>query len=78
MTNQSSLPACADGAVPFCFILYADKTKLSNHGTVKGYPVVVCCANLPVHIRNGEGFGGGRVVGWLPIVSRIAKISSKD
>ena len=25
-------------------------------------------ANLPVKIRNGEGIGGGRVVGWLPIV----------
>jgi hypothetical protein len=28
----------------------------------------VRCANLPISIRNGEGFGGGRVVGWLPIV----------
>lgn len=27
------------------------------------------CANLPVEIRNGDGFGGGEVVGWLPIVS---------
>ncbi|KAG2137820.1 hypothetical protein BD769DRAFT_1351482 [Suillus cothurnatus] len=69
---QSSLPPDVDGAVPFCFILYADKTKLSSHGTVKGYPVVVRCANLPVHIRNGEGFGGGRVVGWLPIVPEDA------
>ncbi|KAG2074347.1 hypothetical protein BDR04DRAFT_976913, partial [Suillus decipiens] len=69
---QSSLPPDIDGAVPFCFILYADKTKLSSHGTVKGYPVVVRCANLPVHIRNGEGFGGGRIVGWLPIVPEDA------
>ncbi|KAG2085834.1 uncharacterized protein F5147DRAFT_792397 [Suillus discolor] len=29
---------------------------------VKGYPVVVCCANLPVEIQNGEGLGGSRVV----------------
>ncbi|KAG1836023.1 hypothetical protein F4604DRAFT_1943800 [Suillus subluteus] len=65
---QSSLPPNIDGAMPLCFILYADKTRLSSHGTVKGYPVVVRCANLPVHIRNGEGFGGGRVVRWLPIV----------
>ncbi|KAG2091483.1 uncharacterized protein F5147DRAFT_822988 [Suillus discolor] len=65
---QSSLPPDVENAVPFCFILYADKSKLSSHGTVKGYPVVVRCANLPVDIRNGEGFGGGRVVGWLPIV----------
>ncbi|KAG1840434.1 hypothetical protein F4604DRAFT_1598869, partial [Suillus subluteus] len=43
-------------AVPLCFILYADKTRLSSHGTVKGYP----------------RFGGGRVVGWLPIVPEDA------
>jgi hypothetical protein len=30
---------------------------------------MVRCANLPTNIRNGEGIGGGRVVGWLPIVS---------
>ncbi|KAG1729317.1 uncharacterized protein EDB91DRAFT_1239239 [Suillus paluster] len=69
---QSSLPPDVDGAVPFCFILYADKTRLSSHGTVKGYPVVVRCANLPVHIWNGEGFGGGCIVGWLPIVPEDA------
>jgi hypothetical protein len=28
------------------------------------------CANLPVETRNGQGVGGGRVVGWLPIVCR--------
>ncbi|KAG1786948.1 uncharacterized protein HD556DRAFT_1449297 [Suillus plorans] len=66
-TNQSRLPSDIKAA-PFCFILYADKTRLSSHGTVKGYPVVVRCANLPVGIRNGEGIGGGRVVGWLPIL----------
>ncbi|KAG2110903.1 uncharacterized protein F5147DRAFT_745048 [Suillus discolor] len=65
---QSSLPPDIENTVPFCFILYADKLKLSSHGTIKGYPVVVRCANLPVDIHNGEGFGGGCVVGWLPIV----------
>ncbi|KAG0692108.1 hypothetical protein DFH29DRAFT_985943 [Suillus ampliporus] len=49
-------------AAPFCFILYADKTRLSSHGTVKAYPVVVRCANLPAGIWNGEGIGDGRVV----------------
>jgi len=63
--TQSALP---DGAKPFYFILYADKTKLSSFGTVKGYPVVARCVNLPINIRNGNGVGGGRVVGWLPIV----------
>ncbi|KAG2352431.1 hypothetical protein BDR07DRAFT_1455035 [Suillus spraguei] len=66
---QSSLPPNIDGAVPFFFILYANKTKLSSHGMVKGYPVVVQCANLLVHIQNGKGFGGDCVVGWLPIMN---------
>jgi hypothetical protein len=30
--------------------------------------VVARCANLPSGLRNGNGLGGGRVVGWLPIV----------
>lgn len=63
---QSKLPP---GAEPLCFILYADKSKLSSFGTAKGYPVIARCANLPVEVRNGDGLGGGRVVGWLPVVS---------
>ncbi|EDR00662.1 uncharacterized protein LACBIDRAFT_313195 [Laccaria bicolor S238N-H82] len=62
---QSRLPP--DGK-PFCIILYADKAKLSSFGTEKAYPVIARCANLPDWIRNGEGIGGGRVVGWQPIV----------
>ncbi|KAG1851348.1 hypothetical protein DFJ58DRAFT_729007 [Suillus subalutaceus] len=62
---QSSLP---NNGVPFAFILYADKTHFTVSGHVKAYPVIARCANLPVHIRNGDGIGGGRVVGWLPIV----------
>ncbi|KAG2057487.1 hypothetical protein BDR06DRAFT_980881 [Suillus hirtellus] len=50
-------------AAPFCFILYADKTRLSSHGTVKAYPVV--------------GIGGGCIVGWLPIVSEKADEEGK-
>ncbi|KAG1743670.1 uncharacterized protein EDB91DRAFT_1236667 [Suillus paluster] len=72
----SRLPADLNAA-PLCFILYADKTKLSTHGTVKGYPVMVHCANLPVDIRNGEGIGGGRVVGWLPIIEEKASEHGK-
>ncbi|KAG2079379.1 uncharacterized protein F5147DRAFT_819992, partial [Suillus discolor] len=75
-TNQSRLPNDIKAA-PFCFILYADKTRLSSHGTVKGYPVVVHCANLPVGIRNREGIGSGHVVGWLPIVSEDADEEGK-
>ncbi|KAI0073421.1 hypothetical protein K474DRAFT_1677885 [Panus rudis PR-1116 ss-1] len=62
---QSTLPP--DGRC-LCYIIYADKTKLSSFGTAKEYPVIARIANLPVYIRNGEGVGGGCVVGWLPIV----------
>ncbi|KAJ3879833.1 hypothetical protein F5051DRAFT_438442 [Lentinula edodes] len=71
---QSKLPA---GAVPLCIVFYADKSKLSSFGTAKGYPVIVRCANLPMDIRNGSGIAGGRVVGWLPIVSEDAAHSGK-
>jgi hypothetical protein len=63
--SKSKLP---DGGKPLCFVIYADKTNLSSFGTVKGYPVIARCANLPADIRNGEGVAGGRVVGWLPVV----------
>ncbi len=63
--SQSKLP---DGASPVFLIVYADKTRLSSFGTAKGYPVVARIANLPTAIRNSNGVGGGRLVGWLPIV----------
>ena len=65
MGEKSNLPP---GAKPLVLSLYADKSKLSSFGTKKGYPVIARCANLPVEIRNGKGIGGGRVVGWLPVV----------
>ena len=81
---QSSLPH-VENAVPFGLIMYADKSKISSFGTVKGYPVVVRCANLPVEIRNSKQIGGGTVVGWLPIVSslplwhrRVTNVASMD
>ena len=51
-----------------CLELYADKTRLSSFGTEKGYPVMARIVNLPVKIRNGNGIGSTRVVGWLPVV----------
>ncbi len=65
-SQQNSLPP---GGKPLTYILYADKTRLSSFGTAKGYPVMACCGNLPFPIRNSKDFGGGCVVGWLPIVS---------
>ncbi|KAH9965573.1 hypothetical protein BJV74DRAFT_799600 [Russula compacta] len=72
--TQSWIP---DGGNLLAFILYVDKMKLSSFGTSKGYPVVTHCANLPTLIQNGNGFGGGHVVGWLPIVSEDPKDSKK-
>ena len=67
--TKSSIP---ENAKPFCLILYADKTKLSSFGGQKGYLVMAQCENLLVGIWNSEGtLGGGRIVGWLPIVSLI-------
>ncbi|KAK7436908.1 hypothetical protein VKT23_017983 [Stygiomarasmius scandens] len=71
---QAELP---HDAKPFFIILYADKNKLSSFGTQKGYPVIARCANLPSNIRNGTGLGGGRVVGWLPIVEEEASETGK-
>ncbi|KAG1761725.1 hypothetical protein EDD22DRAFT_619601 [Suillus occidentalis] len=71
---QSKIPS---DAKPLAFILYADKAKLSSFGHAKGYPVVARCANLPIGIRNGEGLGGGRIVGWLPIVKEDKQHSGK-
>ncbi|THV00958.1 hypothetical protein K435DRAFT_818161 [Dendrothele bispora CBS 962.96] len=71
---QGELPA---NSSPFFIILYADKNKLSSFGTQKGYPVIARCANLPSDIRNGTGLGGGRLVGWLPIVEEDTAESGK-
>ncbi|KAF9034047.1 hypothetical protein BJ165DRAFT_1410070 [Panaeolus papilionaceus] len=53
-------------------------TRLSSFGNTKGHPVLVRCVNLPVEIRNGEGVGGGRLIGWLPILPEISSESGKQ
>ncbi|KAG1721425.1 uncharacterized protein EDB91DRAFT_1240309 [Suillus paluster] len=71
--SQSSLPN--DEGKPFTFVLYADKSKLSTMGRQKAYPVIARCANSPVEICIGEGFGRRCLVGWLPIVEEDKKYS---
>ncbi|KAI6033747.1 hypothetical protein BKA83DRAFT_4460403 [Pisolithus microcarpus] len=71
---QSQLPP--DGKV-LPFILYADKAKLSSFGQQKGYPVITHLAHLPISIQNGEGIGGGHIVGWLLIVKETKEHSGK-
>ncbi|KAG1776490.1 hypothetical protein EV702DRAFT_1046098 [Suillus placidus] len=62
---QSQIPP---DVKPLAFILYANKAKLLSFGREKGYPVIARLANLPVTIRNGNGVGGARVVGWFPLI----------
>ncbi|KAF8157464.1 hypothetical protein K438DRAFT_1910064 [Mycena galopus ATCC 62051] len=64
---QSKLPKSIDNKL-LPFIIYADKAKLSSFGTQKGYPVVARLANMVVSIRNSSDWGGGQIVGWLPVV----------
>ncbi|KAJ7468650.1 hypothetical protein FB451DRAFT_1340298 [Mycena latifolia] len=64
---QSKLPEGPD-IKPCPFIIYADKAKLSSFSTQKGYPIVARLANVVVSLRNSEDWGGGQVVGWLPVI----------
>ncbi|KAJ7783949.1 hypothetical protein DFH07DRAFT_764319 [Mycena maculata] len=64
---QSALPD-DPAAKPVCYVIYADKSKLSSFGTQKAYAVVARLANIPIAIRNSDRFGGGQVVGHQPIV----------
>ncbi|KAJ7742454.1 hypothetical protein DFH07DRAFT_750441 [Mycena maculata] len=65
--TQSKLPKGRDHKI--CpYIIYADKAKLSSFGTQKGYPIVARLANLVVSLRNSSDWGGGQIVGWLPVV----------
>ncbi|OJT09918.1 hypothetical protein TRAPUB_13606, partial [Trametes pubescens] len=71
---ESAIPS--DGS-PLCFEVYADKTRLSSFGTQKGYPIMARVANLPGDIRNGSGYGGTEIVGFLPIVESEAEEGKK-
>ncbi|KAJ7671894.1 hypothetical protein B0H17DRAFT_1162079 [Mycena rosella] len=64
---QSELPQGPDNKA-CAYILYADKAKLSSFGTQKGYPIVARLANMVVSVRNSSRWGGGQIVGWLPVI----------
>ncbi|KAF8164144.1 hypothetical protein K438DRAFT_2067539 [Mycena galopus ATCC 62051] len=64
---QSGLPN-DPAAKPVCWVVYADKSKLSSLGTQKVYAVVAQLGNIRADIRNSTRFGGGQIVGHQPIV----------
>ncbi|KAJ7713252.1 hypothetical protein B0H16DRAFT_1810756 [Mycena metata] len=73
---QSKLPDHKDAKL--CpYIIYADKSKLSSFGTEKAYPVIARLGNIVVGIRNGNEWGGGQVVGSLPVVKDDTAESGK-
>ncbi|KAL0562800.1 hypothetical protein V5O48_019278, partial [Marasmius crinis-equi] len=74
--NEHALPDGFD-AKPLALILYVDKDKLSSFGSAKGYPVIATIGNLPAQIRNGGGVGGGRVVGWHPVIEEESEHTGK-
>ncbi|KAJ7440387.1 hypothetical protein FB451DRAFT_1344114 [Mycena latifolia] len=74
---QSKLPDSPDAKL--CpFILYADKAKLSSFGSEKSYPVVARLGNVVVGVRNGNEWGGGQVVGSLPVMKDDTAESGKQ
>ncbi|KAJ7876625.1 hypothetical protein B0H13DRAFT_2235988 [Mycena leptocephala] len=75
-TAQSSLPD-HPAAKPVCYVIYADKSKLSSFGTQKAYAVVARLANVVIETRNSTQFGGGQVVGHQPIVDEDSKEKGK-
>ncbi|KAJ6495988.1 hypothetical protein C8R45DRAFT_1052651 [Mycena sanguinolenta] len=73
---QSKLPPHPDAKL--CpFIIYADKAKLSSFGTEKAYPAIARLANIASGLRNSDRWGGGQVVGLLPVVKEDTTESGK-
>ncbi|KAF8148996.1 hypothetical protein K438DRAFT_2016359 [Mycena galopus ATCC 62051] len=73
---QSGLPD-DPAAKPVCWIIYADKSKLSSFGTQKAYSVVARLGNIRADVRNSTRFGGGQIVGHQPIVDDDPKERNK-
>ncbi len=68
--SQSSL--LNDGPYAHCYLplhFWLDKGLVTRR--VKKYPMILRAAWLPRRIRNASGNGGGILLGYLPIVSRL-------
>ena len=66
---QMNIPESVVDGKPLGLSLFIDIGQLSSFGTQKAHPVIARITNLESPIRNGNGLGGGRIVGFLPIVS---------
>ncbi|KAI0695484.1 hypothetical protein BC835DRAFT_1414874 [Cytidiella melzeri] len=65
---QSDVSKIRGDGKPLAIILWADTSVLSTFGTQKGHYIVARLGNLPMWVRNGKSLGGGRVVGFVPII----------
>ncbi|KAI0686368.1 hypothetical protein BC835DRAFT_1288244, partial [Cytidiella melzeri] len=74
---QSHISSVRPDGKPLAIILWADTSVLSTFGTQKGHYIVARIGNLPQSIRNGNSVGGGRVVGFVPIVGANAAEQGK-
>ncbi|KAI0700322.1 hypothetical protein BC835DRAFT_1304172 [Cytidiella melzeri] len=75
--RQSHISSVRPDGKPLAIILWADTSVLSTFGTQKGHYIVARIGNLPQSIRNGNSVGGGRVVGFVPIVGANAAEQGK-
>ncbi|KAJ7824630.1 hypothetical protein B0H14DRAFT_3728340 [Mycena olivaceomarginata] len=73
---QSTLPKNISAKL-FPLYIYADKSKLSSFGTQKAHPIVIRVLNIVVGIQNSSEWGGGQVVGELPIIDDDTAESGK-
>ncbi|KAJ7280986.1 hypothetical protein C8J57DRAFT_1564409 [Mycena rebaudengoi] len=53
------------------------QSKASTFGTQKGYPIIARLVNMVVSIRNSNDWGGGQIVGWLPVIEEDSAQSKK-
>ncbi|KAJ7695581.1 hypothetical protein B0H14DRAFT_3100500 [Mycena olivaceomarginata] len=73
---QSKLPKDISAKL-FPLYIYADKSKLLSFGTQKAHPIIVRVLNVIIGIRNSSEWGGGQVVGELPIIDDNTAESDK-
>ncbi|KAJ3536941.1 hypothetical protein NM688_g6767 [Phlebia brevispora] len=72
------LPTLPKRGIPFAIYLYADETRLSSFGSQQGYPIIMRFPQLDSKLSNGSAYGGGMIVGFLPILKGKAADKNSD
>ncbi|KAJ7195421.1 hypothetical protein C8J57DRAFT_1646956 [Mycena rebaudengoi] len=53
------------------------RSPVPKRQSSKGYPIIARLANMVVSIRNSNDWGGGQIVGWLPVIEEDSAQSKK-